>query len=87
MTKRRLSRRALLGHASIGLSIVVAGVDCPGLAFQKLSQADARYQGTANGSQHCVSCLHFQSPHGCRFVQGEISPDGWCQLFTRKAGA
>lgn len=87
MTKRRLSRRALLGHASIGLSIVVAGVDRPGLAFQKLSQADARYQGTAKGSQHCVSCLHFQPPHGCRFVQGEISPDGWCQLFTRKAGA
>lgn len=87
MTKHRVSRRALLGHASIGLSIVVAGVDRPGLAFQKLSQADARYQGTAKGSQNCVSCLHFQPPHGCRFVQGEISPDGWCQLFTRKAGA
>ena len=87
MTKHRVSRRALLGHASIGLSIVVAGVDLPGLAFQKLSQADARYQGPAKGSQHCVSCLHFQPPHGCRFVQGEISPDGWCQLFTRKAGA
>jgi hypothetical protein len=87
MTKHRLSRRALLGHASIGLSIVVAGVDRPGLAFQKLSQADARYQGAAKGSQHCMSCLHFQPLHGCRFVQGEISPDGWCQLFTRKAGA
>ena len=87
MTKHRVSRRALLGHASSGLSIVVAGVAPPGLAFQKLSQADARYQGTAKGSQHCVSCLHFQPPHGCRFVQGEISPDGWCQLFTRKAGA
>ncbi len=87
MTKHRLSRRALLGNASIGLSIVVAGVDRPGLAFEKLSQADARYQGMAKGSQHCVGCLHFQPPHGCRFVQGEISPDGWCQLFTRKAGA
>ena len=87
MTKHRLSRRAFLGSASIGLSIVVASVDRPGLAFQKLSQVDARYQATAKGSQHCVSCLHFQPPHGCRFVQGEISPDGWCQLFTRKAGA
>ncbi len=87
MTKHRLSRRTLLGNASIGLSIVVAGVDRPGLAFQKLSQADARYQGTAKGGQHCVSCLHFQPPQSCRFVQGEISPDGWCQLFTKKAGS
>lgn len=85
MEKRRISRRALLGNAPICLAI--ASATRPALAFQKLSQADARYQGTAKGSQRCENCFHFQSTNGCKFVQGEISPEGWCQLFTKRAGA
>jgi hypothetical protein len=87
MEMHRFPRRALLGSAPIGLSVAIVLAARPAPAFQKLSQADARYEGTAKGSQHCVSCLHFQPPHGCKFVQGEISPDGWCQLFTKRAGA
>lgn len=85
MEKRRISRRALLGSAPICLSI--ASATHPALAFQKLSQADARYQGTAKGSEHCGSCFHFQPTNDCKFVQGEIRPEGWCQLFTKRAGA
>jgi hypothetical protein len=87
MIEHRLSRRALLGIAPIGLSTAIAFAARPAHAFRKLSQADAKYQGTAKGSQHCQSCLHYQPPNGCKFVQGEISPDGWCQLFTQRAGA
>ena len=54
-------------------------------AQQKISQADAKYQATPKGDLHCDGCVNFQPPNGCKFVQGEISANGWCQLFVPKA--
>ena len=53
-------------------------------AQEKLSQADAKYQGTPKGEQRCDGCVNFQPPNACKFVQGDISPSGWCQLFAPK---
>jgi hypothetical protein len=30
-----------------------------------------------------VGCANFQ-PEACRFVDGDVSPNGWCQLFGPK---
>jgi hypothetical protein len=61
---------------------------CGGLAGggaqQKISQADAKYQGTPKDDQHCDGCVNFQPPNACKFVEGDISPSGWCQLFAAK---
>jgi hypothetical protein len=53
-------------------------------AQQKISQADAKYQGTPKGDQRCDRCVNFQPPNACKFVQDDISPSGWCQLFFPK---
>jgi hypothetical protein len=38
----------------------------------------------AEGDLHCDGCVNFQAPNACKFVQGDISPNGWCQLFVAK---
>ena len=54
-------------------------------AQQKLSQGDAEYQTAPKGDQRCEGCANFQAPNGCKFVQGDISPNGWCQLLVGKS--
>jgi hypothetical protein len=82
---RRISRRAVLTSAALSLgAATVATVVSRTAAQQKISQADAKYQTTAKGDQRCEVCANFQPPNACKFVQGDISPNGWCQLFTPK---
>ena len=90
MTKRsndcqRISRRVVLASAALALSAAAAATAVSqAAAQQKISQADAKYQGAPKGDQHCDGCINFQPPHACKFVQGDISPSGWCQLFAPK---
>ena len=83
---QRISRRvALCGTAlALGAAAIAAAVS-QAAAQQKISQADATYQGTPKGGQHCDGCVNFQPPNACKFVQGNVSPNGWCQLFTPKS--
>jgi hypothetical protein len=53
-------------------------------AQEKMSQADAKYQGTPKGDERCDGCMLFQPPNACKVVEGEISPSAWCQLFVKK---
>jgi hypothetical protein len=78
---RRISRRVVLTGAALALGAAAAATAA---AQEKISQADAKYQATPKGEQHCDGCVNFQPPKACKFVQGDISPTGWCQLFTPK---
>jgi hypothetical protein len=81
-----ISRRvALTGAASALGAVAMAAAIVRASAQQKISQADAGYQGTAKGDQRCDRCANFQPPNACKFVQGNISAGGWCQLFTAKS--
>src|SRR5579862_9611117 len=51
-------------------------------AQKKLTQAAARYQDHPNGSEVCAGCPYFQSPMSCVLVEGDISPSGWCPIYT-----
>ena len=83
---QRISRRVVLTGTALALGAAAAATAIsPAPAQQKISQADAKYQGTPKGEQHCDVCVNFQPPNACKFVQGEISPSGWCQLFTPKS--
>ena len=83
---QRISRRVALSGAALSLgAAVIAAAVSQAAAQQKISQADAKYQGTPKGDQHCGDCVNFQAPNACKFVQGDISPSGWCQLFTPKS--
>jgi hypothetical protein len=83
---QRISRRAALSGAALALgAAAIAAAVSQAVAQQKISQADAKYQGAPKGDQHCGGCINFQAPKACKFVQGDISPSGWCQLFTPKS--
>jgi hypothetical protein len=36
------------------------------------------------GSTRCKNCRHFESPHACELVMGEIDPEYWCKRFSAK---
>jgi hypothetical protein len=83
---QRISRRVALSGAALAVgAAAIATAVSQAAAQQKISQADAKYQDTPNGAQHCDGCANFQPPNVCKFVQGNISPSGWCQLFTPKS--
>jgi hypothetical protein len=83
---QRISRRAALSGAALALgAAAIATAVSQAAAQQKIGQADAQYQGTPKGDLHCDGCINFQPPNACKFVQGNISPSGWCQLFTPKS--
>jgi hypothetical protein len=83
--RRRISRRVVLRGAVLSLgAATTATMVSRAAAQQKLSQTDAKYQTTPKGEQHCDGCVNFQAPNACKFVDGDISPNGWCQLFGPK---
>ena len=82
---QRISRRVVLTGTALALGAAAAAtVVSEATAQEKISQADAKYQGTPKDDQRCEGCANFQAPNGCKFVQGDISPNGWCQLFVKK---
>ncbi len=82
---QRISRRVALSGAALSLgTAVIATAISQAAAQQKIGQADAQYQPTPKGNQHCDGCVNFQPPNACKFVQGDISRSGWCQLFSPK---
>lgn len=55
-------------------------------AAGKASQASVQYQPQPKGEQKCGLCQHFiAGSNSCMLVDGSISPEGWCKLFTKKA--
>ena len=69
----RISRRAALSGSAIALGAVAIATAVPQAAAQQKI------------GQRCDGCVNFQPPSACKFVQGDISPSGWCQLFTPKS--
>jgi uncharacterized protein YjbJ (UPF0337 family) len=55
-------------------------------ASKKVSQASVQYQSQPKGEQKCGGCQHFiAASNTCELVDGQISPDGWCKLWAKKA--
>jgi hypothetical protein len=49
---------------------------------KKLAQAAIRYQDHPKGNEACGTCPYFIFPKSCVVVEGEISPMGWCPIYT-----
>ena len=56
-------------------------------AQEKVKKTDANYQDHPKGQQRCEICLQFEPPSSCKLVEGQISPQGWCQFFAAKENA
>ena len=55
-------------------------------ATGKVPQASVQYQTQPKGEQKCSACLHFiAESKTCKLVDGQISPEGWCSLWAKKA--
>jgi hypothetical protein len=85
-TNHGLSRRALLGGTGLALALALGGPR-PLAAQEKLNKQDAKYQERPKNQQRCEICVNFEPPQSCRFVEGEISPKGWCQFFAARENA
>jgi len=82
---QRISRRVALTGTALALGAATAAIAVSqAAAQQKITQTDATYQAMPKGDQRCGRCVNFQPPNACKFVQGDISPSGWCQLFSPK---
>jgi hypothetical protein len=83
-----LSRRVFFQRvATYGVGAAIIHGLGPNLAIAqaKVPQKTVSYQATPKGEQRCDGCSNFQPPNACKTVEGEISPQGWCSLFTKKA--
>jgi hypothetical protein len=49
---------------------------------KRLTKAAARYQDMPKGNEACGTCPYFQFPKSCVVVEGDISPSGWCPIYT-----
>jgi hypothetical protein len=79
-----LSRRTLLSGAAFAAA-AVGLMPLRARAQQKVAQSAAQYQASPKNGQQCSTCSHFQAPSSCQVVDGSISPNGWCALYTKKS--
>ena len=49
-------------------------------AQAKMAQAAVQYQATPKDGKQCDGCNFFVAPNGCKMVDGDIAPAGWCAL-------
>ncbi|HJU19833.1 MAG TPA: hypothetical protein VJ770_25550 [Stellaceae bacterium] len=77
----RLPRRAVL-QAAVGVAAILGAAADAAAAPIKVSKASVAYQDQPDGSRRCGICAHFAPPGSCRLVQGAVSPQGYCRLFT-----
>lgn len=48
------------------------------------SKEYAEYQTMPNGEEKCANCTMFRPPERCTYVDGKISPEGWCKQWEGK---
>lgn len=81
---RAVSRRVLLHDATraLGAAVLIAAQAQPASAVMKISKAAVAYQDHPEGDKRCGKCLQFQAPNNCKLVDGPVSPQGFCRIFT-----
>ena len=84
-TTTPLSRRAMLGGTALVLGAGASGLMATSALAAKTPQKAAMYQDKPKDGKMCSACTQFEAPGSCKLVDGSISPNGWCQLFTPKA--
>lgn len=90
------SRRAVLrGALAVGCSLIVpiALFSSPAIsadavapaATKKVVKASVQYQAQPKGELKCSKCANYiAESKTCKLVDGPISPEGWCSLWTKK---
>lgn len=58
----------------------------PSSNVDKLDQSTVAYKTPDQGPFKCANCLYFQKPNACDMVDGEIHPEGYCNIFVKIEG-
>jgi hypothetical protein len=72
----------------IGLTLLAVGGACvrphrlAAADGDKMSKQQSEYQDGPKGIQMCATCTLFVEPHSCKVVEGDISPNGWCNAYA-----
>jgi hypothetical protein len=53
----------------------------------KLTKLISGYMPPESGPFECEYCHYFDGKHDCELVEGDIEPDGCCNLFTESGKA
>jgi anaerobic selenocysteine-containing dehydrogenase len=82
----QLSRRRFLaiGAYAGGAAFAAASISSAADATAKVPKQTVNYQMSPKGPAKCGSCAYFQAPASCNYVDGAISPTGWCMLYKAK---
>lgn len=86
-TRRQIFKTGAL----LTVGAVAAGTIFATPAQAKMAQKTASYQPTPHAGQTCLKCSRFvenkpaTDDGTCTIIDGAISPQGWCALFTPKA--
>ena len=80
-----VSRRGLLqGVACAAAGVAVATTADRAFAKRKKSQAEVAYQDHPHGNERCDNCEPFIPPNKCKTVEGTVSAQGWCNIYSAK---
>ena len=80
--QKGVSRRTVLiaaAGAVPALALMTGGAEA------KMAQAAVKYQAEPKDGKQCDGCNFWVAPNGCKMVDGEIAPTGWCALWVKKA--
>lgn len=93
-TRRHVLRAALVSACSLWMPLVLAAEQPrkdttstkPAAPAKKVPQASVQYQAKPKGEQKCSNCINFiAESNTCKLVEGNVSPEGWCMLWVKKA--
>ena len=84
---RKPSRRSVLKGVALLAGAALASAVMPARearAQQKASKQAMKYQDKPSGEMKCSNCLQFEPPKGCKVVEGDVSPEGYCIAWVKK---
>ena len=82
-SRREILKLGALGLGAIGAMSVASNAQAQ--VNKKAQQKAVMYQTAPKTGKQCGDCQHFEAPNACRIVDGEIVPNGYCILFSKKA--
>ncbi len=80
-TKSHINRRTVLLAVAGAAPLVMLASS----AQAKMAQTAVAYQADPKDGKQCDQCSFFIAPNGCKMVDGDISPTGYCKLWNKKA--